>query len=395
MVRKRTSTSVVLKTDWKYWNGSWWEYGSGQLNNQSTCVDDVHPGFRLAMGDLGGTLDVSSVTYQVQPASGKWYRFWNNEGETSGTVYTGLLYENFNGQPNLKPSETDLLSLGATAVSRSLPTNPSFSLARAIGELRADGLPKVPGQTLRERARYLRNSGDEYLNVEFGWLPLVSDLRSFAKAVKHSHETLESFRKGSDRKIRKRYLFPTSTWSQMNQAGVNGVGNAIPWPHLHSVNSYGSSGAHLRTVSNETWFSGAFRYHIPLGNSLPEKFGRWRAEADKILGVELTPETVWQLTPWTWALDWFSNAGDVIHNINALGHDGLVMEYGYVMSKDITTDVVTAKCDYLNQWTKYESVNKTLRRRAASPYGFGFDMKTLTASQDAVLVALGLSHGLR
>jgi len=394
MTRKRVSSALAIEANYRRYNGSWWASGASSLVSSSVCYDDVHPNWR-SQSNGGGNFDVSATLYDVQGASGSYYSSWRNQGSFTNTLFTGLLYENFNDQPNLKPSELDLVSLGTTAIARTEPTNPSFSLARSIGELRADGLPKLPGHTLRERSKYLKNSGEEYLNVEFGWLPLVSDLRSFAKSVKNSHSILENFRKGSDRKIRRRYAFPASTWSKTNRAGADGVGAAIPWPNLDANGAaYGGNGVHARTVSNETWFSGAFRYHIPVGDSLSDKFARWSAEADKLLGVRLTPETVYQLTPWTWALDWFTNAGDVIHNINALGHDGLVLQYGYIMSKDIIDDLVTATA-VNGAGARYHRVQKTLRRRVATPYGFGFDMGKLSASQDAILVALGLSHGLR
>lgn len=396
--RKRTKSSLALKSDYSWTNGLTRSSASASLMNSATSIDAVHKVQGLGSGNIGGDFDLTSTTYFPSPANTSFVRQTGGAGTYYGTVVpTGLLYANFDQVAVSVPSEYQLVTLGSTAIARTMPTNPVAALSTAVGELRSDGLPKLPSfELIRERSRYLRNSGSEYLNVEFGWLPLVSDLKSFAYAVKHSHEILSNYRKGSDKKIRRRYAFPTEIRSQMLQAGDGQVtGEALIWPHTNANNKqYGKSGRHLRTVSVDTWFSGAFRYHIPGGDDLASNFSRYAQEADKLLGLELSPEVVWNLTPWTWALDWFSNAGDVVHNINRMGHDGLVLQYGYIMSSKVQTDEVW--CLQSNgRPCSLRTETKNLRRRGATPYGFGFDLTKLSPSQDAILVALGLSHGLR
>jgi len=396
--RKRVKTSLALKSDYLSTNGSWNIGGSAVLTNNATSVDESHNVSLIGSGNVGGNFDVVSTTYFPNPANTTFVRQWGGRGTYYGQVVpTGLLYANFDQVSVHSPSEAELLGLGATAVARSMPTNPVAGLSTMVGELRSDGLPRLPSlELIKEKSRYLKSSGGEYLNVEFGWLPLVSDLKSLAYSVKNSHEILKNYQKGSDQKIRRRYVFPSETKSQSLFAGVGQVtGEALIWPTTDANNfQYGYSGRHVRTVESSTWFSGAFRYHIPGGDDLLSKSERWVQEADKLLGLELTPETVWNLTPWSWALDWFSNTGDVIHNISRLGHDGLVMEYGYVMSSLIQTDEVS--CIQSNGLScSLKTVSKTLRRRGASPYGFGVSLGGLSAQQDAILVALGLSHGLR
>lgn len=368
------------------------EHTDGILTSTETCVDSSNDWRSIGNGDVGGTFDVSSTVYYPTPCvindvSGSKairgtsvpLRFISGPGGPSTPVSTG---------------ELTLLSLGATAIARTAPTNPSFDLANALGELGGDGLPKVVGmQTLKEKARYLKNSGDEYLNAEFGWLPLVSDLRGFARTVQKSKQILDQFHKGSDQKIRRRYAFPSSQNDSVRFTGQDSVGGVLMYP------SFGSNGTGQAsdTVTLDTWFSGAFKYHVPMGNDYLSRFERHYADAGKLLGVELTPSTVWELAPWSWAVDWFSNTGDVIRNISLLGKDGLVLEYGYLMDKfvqrtDLSVSVVALNKSYTGSLT---TVTKRLKRRRATPYGFGFDLGSLTASQEAVIVALGFSHGSR
>jgi roadblock/LC7 domain-containing protein len=139
---------------------------------------------------------------------------------------------------------------------------------------------------------------------------------------------------------------------------------------------------------------------VNLGNTLPDRIARNAAEARKLSGLELTPETVWNLAPWSWAVDWEGNIGDVLHNVSRFSQDGLVMRYGYIMQQK------TAEIDYtlsfngrLNRSPKTDLRLKVIAeskiRRRATPFGFGFDMTALTGRQSAILGALGISRGPR
>lgn len=393
-MRTRKSTSVAAVSKWQSTDTSYVYSGTQTLMNLSTCVDDVHPGYRdHGSGDVGGSFDVTSTTYRCNPY------FLNTKGQTSrwsvGNIWpVDLLYVNGTGATLGSLSDLDILSKGATAIARSSPTKPSFSMYNAVGELRRDGLPAISGlQTLKERSKYLRNSGSEYLNVEFGWMPLISDLQNFAKTVKKSSEIINQYRQGADQKIRRRYAFPSASTTRLWVQGQDGVGGAIMSPGVNFYNGFGSNGRLSIAESHETWFSGAFRYHIPVGDSFAARMERHVLEADKLLGIVPTPEAVWNLAPWSWAADWFANTGDVLANVSRLGVGGLVLQYGYMM--DRYKSVRTVSCSIKSGYPSLETTTKRLKRRVATPFGFGVDMTKLSASQDAILVALGLSRGRR
>lgn len=287
-----------------------------------------------------------------------------------------------------------LNAFGTSAIAAVLPTNPNASLATAIGELRRDGLPSIPGASFRDRVDLARKSGSEYLNVEFGWLPLVNDLKSFADSVKRSKLLIDQYRRDSDRKIRRRFV-------AVPQVETNSVftGNALWF-------SGGGSLTGPVTVSKITetkfWFSGAFRYHVPVGDDFYSRLVRYESYANHLFGTRITPELVWNLTPWSWAIDWFTNAGDVIHNISLLGVDGLVMQYGYAMRHSRTTNQARGSISLTDlsgptrtHSASYDVVSERKDRIPANPYGFGITDASLSARQQAVLVALGLSRGKR
>jgi len=110
--------------------------------------------------------------------------------------------------------------------------------------------------------------------------------------------------------------------------------------------------------------------------------------------MEITPEVLWNLAPWSWAADWFGNIGDVMHNVSALGRDGLVMEYGYVMNER-KTDASYVCRSRLGTYTRDVTTVDRRRWAAISPYGFSVSWDGLTPKQLAVVTALGLTRGPR
>lgn len=291
--------------------------------------------------------------------------------------------------------DTAVKGNGTTAIARTEPTSPVFTASQFLGELHGDGLPAIVGvRTWRERTKSARHAGDEYLNYQFGWLPLVSDIRNFAYAVKNQHKILSDFRAGSGAVTRVGYHFPVvenwTTGSSPNvlvaQAGNSGWSTTVP-------------ASWSKQVLTKTWFKGAFTYYVPVGNSASAKAARYASYADKLLGIRLTPETLWNLAPWTWALDWFANTGDIIHNISAIGHDGLVLKYGYVMSHHRVCYSIGTPGRYISSYPNFltsgstQVVLESKKRFPANPYfGFSVSPPAFTQTQVAILAALGLSR---
>lgn len=296
-------------------------------------------------------------------------------------------------------SLSSLLADGTTAIARSLPTNPLSSLGQFLGELHADGIPSIVGSgLLKSRLKRYREYGDEYLNYQFGWVPFINDLLAFANAVKTSNEVLKQYKADSGKNIRRRYTFPTvSVTTQSNDGG--GVPNSTPALPVSCVDGSITQGSRTTTTVTTTdrWFSGCFTYYLPVDDNVMGKIAKCAAEADKLFGISLTPELVWQLTPWSWAADWVSNIGDIIHNVSAFQQDGLVMRWGYIMEKS-TKEVTYTLSDYklrglgpINLRQTFGTSRKV--RLKATPYGFGLNIGGFSNRQWAILVALGISRG--
>jgi hypothetical protein len=299
-------------------------------------------------------------------------------------------------------SDISLMQKGTTAIARCLPTNPVADAGTFIGELKS-GLPKLVGRELfKTKLKDYRKVGSEYLNVEFGWKPLISDLQKFGTAAIESEKILNQLHRDSGKNIRRKFTFPDEIAStegvQSNRQSVGSDGG-FGSPFLH----VSSSGGPMRVTTNlvtQTWFSGCFTYHLNLGTTLPDRMMRSAAEARKLFGVELTPETVWNLAPWSWAVDWEGNVGDVLHNVSRFAQDGLVMRYGYIMQSKIATTTYSLAYEGRFKSAPQQDLQLTIIsqskvRRRATPFGFGFDMTALSGRQSAILGALGISRGPR
>lgn len=301
--------------------------------------------------------------------------------------------------PNVSvSSKIALAAFGTTAIARVIPTNPLAGLAVALGELRSEGLPSLVGlQTMRGRTLRARSAGGEYLNVQFGWLPLVSDIEAMSNSFSNSDELTREYERNSGKRLKRRYAFP----DEISFTTTN-MGTGRPVPALTPTGFYlGGTRTLFRYSYRKVrrWFSGCFTYYLPPYQANGDNRKRNAQLRNYLYGTRLTPETAWNLAPWTWAADWVANFGDIVHNVTAFANDGLVMPYGYMMEESTGTDT------YIHNPITYQSYpsgvgaltqtfTRTVKQRIrATPFGFGLDPGSFTGRQWAILGALGLSRG--
>jgi hypothetical protein len=297
----------------------------------------------------------------------------------------------------LSSSDSELEAFGTTAIANVEPTNPVSNLLGALGELKADGLPSAFGvSTWRDRTHLAKSAGSEYLNVQFGWKPLLSDIRGFSNAVTNSDELVQQYSRNSGRKIKREFTLPGATTSDTTHE----EGGYYSFPgHGPAFLAHGQKRDVFHRITTRKWFSGEFTYYLPPVDPNGDNFTRNRQIAEYLFGARVTPELVWDLTPWTWAVDWMGNFGDVLHNVGAFAANGLVLNYGYAMEEVISEQTTTVSDIEFNDMPGVKlSCSTTLRtvvkkRIKATPYGFGLDVGSFTPQQTAILVALGISRG--
>ncbi len=275
-----------------------------------------------------------------------------------------------------------LWGLGSTAIARSLPQVPQFSLFRFIGELRA-GMPRLPGKVIAE-SRKVRNVGGEYLNVQFGLMPTVSDIQNLIEvlgnpalraAVKHQLYEEHRVRKTIDKGT-------VSTSRPLTGAEMSSIVGA---------HSSGIAGTLETRKSFRIWSSCSFVYHQV------EMFDQLLTDLDrKMGGVGVVPTAIdiWNLVPWSWLVDWFTNFNHVITNLSYLGRDGLRLQRGYIMGTFEDVETTTQRRTFMNvpiSTTGVRTFERKYRVRA-SPFGFGLTWKDFDPFQLSILGALGISR---
>lgn len=315
---------------------------------------------------------------------------------------------------DLGTSEEDLAGFGTLAISRVQPTNPLSNLPEAIGELLVDGLPGlIGGNILRRKKVSPAIVSGEYLNFVFGVLPFLSDLQSFYHAATNADNILAQYARDSGKPIRRRYeTDPVSiTFDDESHQTISGYEHHLAGPCQSDMAGFltpilgGWPGTRIDHYRGEktTWFSGAFTYYLPeVGIKDLEQLNRDIADMRHLYG-NLGVSTAWNLFPFSWAADWFSNAGALLANLDAFTKDGLVMLWGYVMEKLTITQSRTVEGALIGCQTAGSSLPssitselqmKYMRRRKATPFAFGLhgNLSELSVRQKAILGALGISN---
>ncbi|DAD51607.1 TPA_asm: maturation protein [ssRNA phage Gerhypos.1_19] len=297
--------------------------------------------------------------------------------------------------PTKSKDLTSLNSYGTTAISACSPANPASELGTGVSELYREGLPSLPGiQTWQPRTSAAKAAGGEYLNKVFGWDPLVSEVKDFSSVVRRHRDILNQYKRNAGTRVRRRYNFPLSTSStqetieKLTRCNVDGVSSS-DWKETSGGNVIITRGSNIKR-----WFVGAFTYDVPdQSDSWSNALG-YGSNADILFGASLNPSLLWNLTPWSWAVDWFSNTGDIINNVSNYVRAGQVLSYGYIMEESET--FVQMSMDS----SGYEEVDApapirmscvSKARQPATPYGFGIDLSKLSPTQIAITAALGLT----
>lgn len=388
--------------------------GGDKIGSQVTDSEE-HPGWKSRLRaddlqDIGGNFKtsksyvvakptVTSVETDILPYSSQWGRIKTYIGNVWAVSPSAFPFPKA-----VMSSDSQLDQLGATAIARCKPTNSAANIGVALGELVREGIPKLVTQSWRQRTSDLRGLSDEHLNYQFGLKPLGQEIGTFAYQVTQAEKLLAQYERDAGRVVRRRYTFPPIKTTEYSYA----VSSSEPYYGTPPETGFADTTAPLaerqkvdieKTTEVKRWFSGAFIYYLPRGYDARNEMDRKALLAKEILGLDLDLETIWNLAPWSWAVDWFTNAGDVISNVNSFLEDGLVMPYGYMMEHSIVKAKYTRRVPNLMIDTSVDShvtlVTETKIRRKANPFGFGTSGLALSPLRASILAALGITRKSR
>lgn len=312
------------------------------------------------------------------------YSDWFYEGSIVGKV-TPL------GTP-LESGINDAAPFGAEVYSKMKPTSPEMGLFNAVYELK-----DLPGM-LRQRMvkGNLKNMSNYWLALQFGWKPLLRDIRNLVLTQRKAQDRLNQLLRDEGKSVRrKKILHETETL--IDETSGTAYGSFDPGDFVTYF--YADDPTHVtKTYTREkVWASARFRYWLPPG---PRDVDWTRRMLAGIYGSYPSPKQVWDCVPWSWLVDWFTNVGYVIDNLDSGVADRLAAEYAYVMKK-----VETVRESELT-WSGWLFPNKTKFtarttstatafskfRSPIDPFGGAFSEESLSPMQWSILGALGLSR---
>lgn len=227
----------------------------------------------------------------------------------------------------------------------------------------------------------------------------MNDLRKAYKTYRTLESQLAKLREENGRNITRR-----ATLQDDKSTVTSSLYSNIPLAFADGRPATGS-GFSITTTTTSTatrvWYYSNLRYYTPdIGSS------QWTKRATAALfGVNPTPELLWEVLPWSWLIDWFTNVGDIISNASNNAVDNLVLNASYVMK---TTETSTEVSTY-SRWPSFRNVliqweagdatygykkstTYKMRQGGLSPFGLGTTLGGLTAYQASILAAIGVSR---
>jgi hypothetical protein len=396
-----------------YWDGARYQvstYNGHGASGTGQETMDINHGIKpatlrkLGGSDVGGPF-YSNKFYVSPPSYGptmkqfgenrgwgsRWYEltgpFWPSAETFDEAKRLWSMQSSYSPSPTFataSPSVWELNALGASAITRALPTLPDSDLAVSIAELR-EGLPSIVGRKLLKDPS-LASVGDEFLNFTFGIEPIVADVVQLQKTSQDMVKKIDQLKRDSGRLVRRRFEISKNE-TKTTQVFPNRSSYPAEWAGTLTRD---------KTVTQRIWFSGAFKHSYP---SNLDEMRQKIADFDAAYGIIPNASVAWNLQPYSWLVDWFSNVGDVMTNVSALGKNGLHIAYAYIMCETTVRidDKLVGRYDPQGTggWpieTSCSVVTTTKQRLKANPFGFGVSPTSLTAKQGAILTALGLSR---
>lgn len=408
---RQRSKSGSTWNQWPDWtivrenSGSWTTYRKN--DERIFCTDEVHKGPPYTDG---GVLDIKRLADPsftlVSPGL-----YHNDYGTSWQAEYLGGFYYKFSPPVSLYTTDfnsalwdshflLDIASDGAKGWKMYQPIKPTVDLGQTAYEIRE--LPRMLHTTAKGFSDLWRNMGgwktefgpksvaDHWLNLQFGWSPFLNDmgkLFAFQQKLANKYRFLANHngkwtRRGGTVTDTTSILLDSST------ADSNCIGPNLS-SMLFSTTGVGNKTRTIDHIDRRTWFEALFRFWIPH----LEPYSDWKKDYTSHLGLNISPSLLYNLTPWTWLLDWFTNVGDVIDNASTI--DQVVAKYAYIMGHTQWVRSITATRPYgagKSLVCSWDFPMERKQRIKANPFGFGLNFDQLSNIQLSILGALGLSR---
>jgi hypothetical protein len=402
-------TQVGANFDWTLDNSpitsADWRVLSGEDND---CIDENHGiHWQKKSGDQGGPFYRWKTAITRVPSEFHTLYRPNGLGSNRGKLYEGRLTIAPEPVPPFQDAEQLANDNGASLWNKAKPAKPLMQGAAAIFELRE--LPEmlrqrfltprsgIGIQNAKHGKEVLANISNYWLALKFGWEPLLKDVRNFVTTQLNGQKYLEQLIRDEGKPVRRKSAMPT----QFTDYGVSEFEGYQYFEQGFVTQAYHTvpKGTFHWTSGADCWFEGQFRYWLPPG---PRDVNWTNRMLAAIFGLYPTPSQVYQVMPWSWLIDWFTNVGDVVDNASGGVEDKLSADYAYCMAhkwymreaKSVGEFYSSNSFDgpTVSLTASSQMYTDTKVRIVPSPFGFGFDGDfSLSLTQWSILGALGLS----
>lgn len=339
------------------------------LNYYSKVVDEVLPGDSHPFAVTKYSVSGGRIS---KPFTG-YYSSW---------AYNYLCYfsqqglANLGSYPSLDTGSPSDASVASTVLSKTNPSKAYVDLPVGIAELRE--LPEIIRTQYAKSIKEALTKGaaTSYLTYQFGLKPFVDDMKKMlnfhSRVEKRVKEIKHLQRKGLRRTI-----------------DIGGYSATTKYPNTVLQSSVIFITRDVEHVATErVW--GHVRYR-PAPILLKYSNDQLRALAYRaVLGLTVDFNTAYQLIPWSWLVDWFSNLGDIVEssrNIVPVTHDQpLVMRH---VRNEFSFPEWTSGLAYLSPG----KVSIETKSRKRVPVTLSVDIPFLTKRQSAILASIAALRG--
>lgn len=238
-----------------------------------------------------------------------------------------------------------------------------------------------------------KEGADAYLQWSFALKPLIEESRALLEVAMGLSHTLTS----STSRVRKiPHLMVESYDSAM--FGIKGY-TSLTFPSGSSVGGVVASPGNLEAFGGFRAFSD-LDVRIAVRYRLTKPVHGWQEQAtilNQKLGV-VYPSLLWDLSPWSFLIDWFSHIGRVVDGVYALTKGRYTPDYCWATAKCRSSVIWGGTAYQRGGWTDMSHFSgapfteSTGRIPISQWGGLKPHFKDLSDTQKNLLVALGLSR---
>lgn len=287
-------------------------------------------------------------------------------------------------EPLTVPNQPSDASVVTSGLARTNPSRPYVDPGLLIQDLK--DLPQmlldigtyIKSKDKRPSAKMVANG---YLSWNFGWMPLVGDLVKlvqFQTAVEKRKAELQSLRtKG----LHRTYTAFTGTWPWKFESYFPVFYGGCPyWEFVYET-------------TTKKWMSVDYKLSAPPPPM--DASGLDETARNLVGGMNLSASTLWDLMPWSWMIDWFSNVGDILAATrNVLGTETsniCVMTHTTTQLKKVTR---LDNGPWHGNFKVAPGANSEFKKRSVGFFGPSLELKLpfLDGGQLSILSALAVQR---